>query len=1590
MPHERSVAADLTVLEYLRAKFTLRAGWRKSSAGARSRPGWSVLLLVALFACGAYLRFVGSGWGEGQFLHPDERFLTWVTTDIAPTKLSGYFDTKNSSLNPHNRGHKFFVYGTLPLFAVRHLSALFVEKPGFGDVAQVGRTLAAITDLFTALLVYLLAARIANRKAACLAVSFYLFAVLPIQLSHYYKEDIFASFFCVAAIYCAARLSDQEHGRWFWTAAWAICSACAAASKLNAGLVVLTWPVVLAIRSQVFSMRRRDTLYLSALAATAFLVTFRIFQPYAFVGPGFFGVQLNPAWLSNMQELWAQTSGMVDSPPALQWARRSPWFALQNLVLWGLGPGLGFLCLAAMVWTGWRIVSGDWRKFMLPWGWALLIIGLTSLSFVPTMRYLLPAYPALAIVGGCASAAWWNRRAVRIAVLVVVCITGAWAIAFSSIYTAPVTRIAASRWILSNVPAPIQLVITSGGSQSNLPLPFGRDRSLIPAAPYEADFEARSTGTVVEVRLPRVSPVHCGEGGATCVGYRLRADLIWTGNSKVVASGSINAEPKGNSSASEVKIRIDPAAAISKGERYRIRLTLEGAHPGLKLAGAVIANESTWDDALPLRIDGHDPFGGLYPDPLNFEMYWAENGEKLSRFLTNLERADYIFISSNRQWGTVTRVPERYPLATTYYRELLGCPAGREVEWCYRVAQVGTFTGTLGFELVRVFESRPRLGPFSLNDQFAEEAFTVYDHPKVFIFRKLGSFDASSVQRKLSAVDLTQVVNVLPAQAGSFPANLMLPAQVAQRQQAGGTFRERFDPNAIVNRSQWLSAAAWYLMLSILGWCAYILLRVPFAGLPDRGYPLMKAAGLLLLSYMAWLGASIGLTFSRGEIAVLASFLIGAASVIAWLRRSELLEELRERKRYLIGLELLFLFCFVAALLVRYANPDLWHPWRGGEKPMDFSMLNAVMKSTSFPPYDPWFAGGYVNYYYFGFVLAAVPAVALGIPPSVAFNLVIATLFAMIAAGAFSLGWNVVGTDRKASTRTRWRAGLTALIAMALAGNIAITRVLTDALATLGRSDSGTGPLSYVWYVARGVKSWISGADLPLDPAQIYWAPSRAITVTDGSSPITEFPYFTFLLADPHAHFFALPLALLVLTTAAAALFFRDSVRHAPARFAALLTFAALCTGSLRVTNTWDFYPYLLLVCCAFGYSVWSSRWGGSIDGFVGRRFAIALAAAAAVTCAAVALYAPFFRWFGSGYGRLILWKGEHTQASSWFLHWGIFLFAVVSWLAVETFRWMAQTRLGELRRMRSRIGAVLSMVVAVVLVGVLLRYLGVAIAAPALALIAWIFAVALAIELPLAKKAVLCTLAFGLMLTLLVEVAVLHGDIGRMNTVFKVYLQAWTLLSIGAACALTWTLTSLEWRRWPVWTAALIVLSAIALSYPIFGTKSRIADRMATEAPRSLDGMAFLAHARYSDNGAEMDLAKDLEAIRWMQQNVDGSPVIVEANLPELYRWGSRFSVYTGLPGVVGWDWHQRQQRAVVPPEWVRQRIDEVNYFYTTSDIASASAFLRKYGVRYIVLGQQELIRYRGLGLAKFEDLAAPWKPVYRDGDTVIYRVKG
>ena len=1835
------------------------------------------LLMILILLGGAYFRLVGIYWGEYQYLHPDERFLVWVGSDISPVKdvvavdptnpesgtrkvwvgLSDYFDTKNSPLNPNNRGHGFYVYGTLPMFLTRYLVEFIFGRSGFAEMTQVGRPLSALFDIFSIILVYLVARKLYDRRVGLLAAAFSAAAVLQIQQSHFFTMETFLDFFTLLAFYFAVRISVDaniwgrkepesgaaageraqavevfnapegepagtrlgivasprtatltnqvmefvKHPLFLPSLGFGLALGAATASKLNGAAIALALPAAMGIRLVMLPPEERERRTVQALlylvmAAFVSLLVFRIFQPYAFSGPGFFGLKPNPAWVANIREQRAQSSGDVDFPPAMQWARRSVTFSGKNLVLWGLGLPLGILAWAGFLWAGWRMLRGDWQRHALIWGWTAFYFTWQSLALNPTMRYQLLIYPMLAIF-----AAWavvrlydngrerlrWPRTVVPALLVGGMALLGTygWAFAFSRVYARPITRIEGTRWVYQNIPGPINLRIQTDSGVYNQPLPMPYGYVITPGVAYQAPFSPNTSGAMREVFLPHIldqqgsgqarsltvtisgnaagqeplasatvradfaagkhprgdgytftldKPVVLQQGqtyyiqaalSGTEAGPEMDGDvsirlltpegiavsqtlppsanfnrpaLPYSGGFLAQEDGSLQAilltnitdprsidqingltlsytlpgeEPATETAALTAQVdpngqgyilSLNPQIPILQGVGYQVMLGVQPNAALITLSGDGIANEGDWDDALPLRMDGYDGFGGIYPLDLNFNMYWEDSPEKLDRFTRILGQSDYILITSSRQWGSLPRLPERFPMTTVYYRSLLGCPPEKDIYWCYSVAKPGMFKSELGFDLVQVFQSDPSIGPLRINDQFAEEAFTVYDHPKVLVFKKAQDYDQQKAQALLGSVDFSQIVRVPPMRAGSQPANLLLPVERLSEQYSNGTWSELFDTQALQNRFQWLSVIVWYLSVFLLGVFTFPMLRLALPGLSDGGYPLARTAGMLLLSYLVWLAGSFRLPFTRLTISVALALMALAGAYFAYRQRDDLRQMLRSRGRYFLMIEGLMLAFFMADLLIRLGNPDLWHPWKGGEKPMDFSYFNAVLKSTSFPPYDPWYEGGYLNYYYYGFVLVGVLVKWLGIVPAIAYNLILPTLFSMIAMGAFSIGWNLfkgsdqctaisdqppsppplsrgergeegaliplavsgeddgagdslsspptqqeqvgAGNQQSANNNLQFLAGLAAALGAAVLGNLGTVRMIYQGyqrLAAPGGVIEGASILTRWIWAAKGFVQVLAGAQLPYSLGDWYWIPSRAIPAPGDIEPITEFPFFTILYADPHAHLFALPVTLLALAFALSVVLARGRWKCGLGA-ATWLGLGAMAIGALRPTNTWDFPVYLALAVVALGYALLMNfhptqdllRRLPFLDGLPAASLKLVAAGAAILMLVglSVLFYQPFADWYALGYRSVDLWKGTHTPFWSYLTHWGLFLFVIVSWMAWETRDWLASTPVSSLRKLEPYRGLIAGALLLVLALMAGLAMLKVGIGYFVLPLAAWAGVLLLRPGQPDAKRFVLFLVGTGLVLTLVVEVIVLRGDIGRMNTVFKFYLQVWTLFATSAAAALAWLLLALPqwlpgWRN--VWQAGLALLVAGAALFPIMGGMAKVKDRMSPQAPHTLDGMAFMDYSHYADEWGDMDLSQDYRAIRWMQENVTGSPVIVEANLRNLYRWGSRYTIYTGLPAVVGWEWHEQQQRAVIPSTWITNRILEVDNFYLTTSLDEAQAFLRKYDVGYIIVGQQERGHYPGPGLDKFDAAnGSLWKEVYRNEATVIYQV--
>jgi YYY domain-containing protein len=1240
-----------------------------------------------------------------------------------------------------------------------------------------------------------------------------------------------------------------------------------------------------------------------------------------------------------------------------------------------------------------------------------------------------------------------DKRRKRVAALLttllllfVVGSTYAYAYAFTRIYARPHSRVAASEWMRQNLPGPVNVVIQTGAGQRQMPLSMPYDLTLNPGDVWTRTFRPDEPGTLTGVTMPHLLGL---DENASSVTLELALGQGNVDDGRIASRlETVTLDPAAAPEGQQQSF-VFPATNLMADQEYVLSLHVVDGSP-LVLAGTSVAAETSWDDILPLRFEGFDPYGGIYR-LLNLELYEPDNEAKRERMLQTLDEAEYIAISSNRAYDAMPRLPLRYPMTTAYYQALFACDT-KQITECAYPAQA-PMSGDLGFDLVATFESYPSLGPITIPDQSSQESFTVYDHPKVLIFKKSADYSSGRVQQVLESVDLSQVVAQGAKEYTDTPGALRLSTARKVIQRTAGTWSSIFNSASALNQSQFLGTLSWYLLIAAIGWLAFPLTFLAFRGLSDRGYALARVVGLLVVAWLAWFSSSLHLlSFSRSAL-LLALFLMTLLSVvIGWKYRRELVAFLGRRWRYIVFVELLFLTLFLFQIILRWNNPDLWHPWRGGEKPGDLALLNAILKTTNFPPYDPWFAGQYVNYYYYGYVLSAVPTKLLGIVPAVAYNLLIPTWFALTGAGVFSVTYNLIAPRRSNESEERpasekqvypdgttslsdkasysvgkatnlvgkapYLAGLAAVILAIILGNLYQARLLWNRLPEYAEQRSPDPSwLGQAGDAVAGVGRIISGEEELLrgDNGAWYFDASRAILNGQDSAPITEFPFFTFLYADLHPHLMDMPLVLAALAWIIS-IVRSPTIVSQPFRRQGLLAsgstwlVAGLAFGVLYPTNSWDYPVLLALGLAGIAYTVVIER-PPSLGATVWRL----LSRTALLLVLSIAFYAPFHQWFGTGGLGFELWKGPRTPLGDYFTVHGLFLFVILTYMLLETGRWLKprfdrliHTPLGELTSLLESALVVLLGLILVLVIGLpWLRSNDYVTAAIALLLAAWAGLLLLRRDQSQLQRAALTLAGAGLGLTFIAELVTLKGDVGRMNVVFKFYLLTWLFFSVAVGAILVWLWPRI-WtsRRRYLWLGALGLLTLAALSYPIIGSAAKVDDRWPdiADPPKTLDGMAFMlgdasasagdASASagdapasagegnattvvYRENDIPLRLGEDHAAIRWLQENVAGTPTIVEGHTSE-YRWGSRFANYTGLPTIVGWNWHLRQHNAVLPGSVVEKRIEELNNFYNTVDEDQAREFLDRYQADYIIVGDLERARYSPDGLKKLEQLAA------------------
>jgi len=704
--------------------------WSLVNRAARSVSA-TPLFFCAIFSLAAFLRFRGLNWDDGHLLHPDERFLVMVQGAVKwVSSWAEYFDTSRSTLNPHNVGYGFYVYGTFPLFLIRGLQELLIRF----DIPShlFGRVVSGVADLGTCVALYFSGRLLGGRAVAIVAMLLCTVCALHIQQAHFGAVDTLGTFVVslvlLLALVVAERGASYTQGKLLMIAALAgalVGTACAV--KINLGLVGVLIPLGLWAGTRSF----KKSIVGSLAAGVLCLLFFRVLQPYAFEGPGFWGLALNPKWTANLVEIRRLSVATVGFPPAVQWVDRSFLFGPWNAFAWGLGAPLGFLVVVSLVWSSWSAIREKNLKIVMLVVWATLGILIFSVFLNnATLRYLLPVYPAFFLLSAATAVRIWAaqgpgalRSATRLIVVVCILGGGAWGIGVSSIYVVPHSRVAASNWILDNIPSAISLEGRSDSGFRRFPVPLPKALTLAPGAETVLNFGLPENLQMEGVLLPKVK---------------------WTGpgspeiDIRIEDGGKLVAEGRGQAAQDSRGVLLSFAEPVHlrPNNLYQMRLSNRG-EVGATVEYYRIAHETDWDDGLPLRIRGLDPYGGMYEGAEKLEIYWEDNNDKKERFERVLKQSDFIFMTSNRQWGSVGRLKETFPITNEFYRRLAGCNDSESVPSCYEGLTEKSPQGSLGFRLVRSFTSYPTFLGLSIPDQAAEEAFTVYDHPKVLLFARL-------------------------------------------------------------------------------------------------------------------------------------------------------------------------------------------------------------------------------------------------------------------------------------------------------------------------------------------------------------------------------------------------------------------------------------------------------------------------------------------------------------------------------------------------------------------------------------------------------------------------------------------------------------------------------------------------------------------------------------------------------------------------------------------------------------------------------------------------------------------------------------
>ncbi|EHQ36640.1 DUF2298 domain-containing protein [Methanoplanus limicola] len=652
-----------------------------------------------------------------------------------------------------------------------------------------------------------------------------------------------------------------------------------------------------------------------------------------------------------------------------------------------------------------------------------------------------------------------------------------------------------------------------------------------------------------------------------------------------------------------------------------------------------------------------------------------------------------------------------------------------------------------------------------------------------------------------------------------------------------------------------------FQVFSVISWL--IVLKVIQTGLwpllrdsfKEYAYPVSYPLSLMLFALFSWYAGIAGIPVQAAVIPFIAAVLYFAFKG----------EYSRESFKGLLKWDLVFLILFLFMLEVRYLNPSISY----AEKFMDHAFLASVMRNPVVVPLDPWYSGGSLNvYYYLGHWMMGSLGLTAFTKSAIAFNLILPTVLANAGVSLYAFG-------RMMLKRYCW---------LPLAALFLVNP-------------------SFIYLALTG--SDING---------VMWGSTRTI-----EGAITEFPLFSMLWGDPHAHVISIMNQCLFIFILAFILKGWSSMGQKEKVFCGLA--AALSLGTMPPVNSWDvlFYaPLFLLFAGCILYRDYSS----------GVNIRDALSFLVTVPVVSVLIYAPFYFMMDSAGIEGLGIVNTPTDIVPFLLVWGTFIVI----LYAETARDIWED----------------ARVIILAVPFLLLGYLSAAAAViPALALIkrknkspADLFAIA------------------GLLLITLVEIIYLKDNMGdtyyRMNTVFKFSIVAWMMLAVSSlyyigawlnrcyerknGCADAGLSEEDDFFSSGRRTAMLIIVLAVIFAVPVI-----LPDMNYGYGGKTLDGTAWMKVLQ----------PYDYDAVTFLN-SLEGNLTIVEAEGGD-YTYYSRISSMTGIPSVTGMPFHEQMWRG--DEGNVGARMGDVRKIYENP--ADTIPLMQKYGAGLLYVGEAEREAY-------------------------------